>query len=188
MDDPVDQAQLQTAIGQAVRAARRGRSLTLQQVATASGVSAAFLSQTETGKAVPSIMTLHRIAIALGTTTHELLAQSTRSSPTLIDADVEPVRFRDGVDIRFLSAGRPKLTVNELHVAPGADAGEHTSHTGDELVYVITGIVLVELQDDRLYRLKAGDALSYSAETGHRWSNPGTEPSTFLIVNAPPSF
>lgn len=181
--------ELQRAIGDTVRRLRRDRGLTLRQLADASGVSQAFLSQTENGHAAPSIMTLHRIATALGSSTHELLARSSAHVPLLTrGSTTETVGFRDGIAMRFLAPGQQRMVANEIIAEPGADAGEHASHGGEELVYVLEGELTVLLGDAEQHVLGSGDSLYYSAALDHRWSNASVGRTRFLIVNAPPSF
>ena len=52
--------------GARLRAARRARGLTAQQVAAAVGVTKGFIAQIERGEASPSVATLLRICDALG--------------------------------------------------------------------------------------------------------------------------
>ena len=56
----------QYLIGAGLRRARRGREMTLREVAHAAGVTESFLSQVERGVASPSIASVQRIARALG--------------------------------------------------------------------------------------------------------------------------
>ena len=54
------------AVGSAMRRRRKALGLPLRTVAGASGLSIGYLSQVETGKAVPALGTLAQIAAALG--------------------------------------------------------------------------------------------------------------------------
>src|SRR3954453_21849340 len=87
------------ALGRAIRSLRRDRGLTLLQAANASGLSQPFLSQLELGRARPSMRSLHRIAVALGTTQQALLAaaaQPEAGSTPVRGAGAELVAVRDG--------------------------------------------------------------------------------------------
>lgn len=59
---------LQRKIGERIREGRKGKSLTLAQIAERTGLSVGFLSQIELGKNSASVDTLYRIAQALGVT------------------------------------------------------------------------------------------------------------------------
>ncbi len=60
-------------IGGRIRSLRRRQGLTLKQVAQATDLSHPFLSQVERGRTLPSITSLYRIALALGTSPSALL-------------------------------------------------------------------------------------------------------------------
>ncbi len=53
-------------IGKKINTLRKAQGLTLQQLGTASGLSASFLSQVERGLASPTVVSLAQIARALG--------------------------------------------------------------------------------------------------------------------------
>src|SRR3954452_5153102 len=63
-------------LGATIRRLRKEHGLTLVQLAKASQLSHPFLSQLERGLTHPSMRSLYRIAIALGTTQQSLLATS----------------------------------------------------------------------------------------------------------------
>ena len=63
------------ALGIALRALRRSRELTQEDVSFESGVDRAFLSQIERGQQLPSIVTLFKLARVLGTTPSSILRQ-----------------------------------------------------------------------------------------------------------------
>src|SRR5207245_11616581 len=57
---------LRESLGAAIRERRKGRALTLAQMAERTGVSLGYLSQIELGKNSASIETLYRISLGLG--------------------------------------------------------------------------------------------------------------------------
>jgi len=57
---------LNSAIGERIRARRHDLSLTLKQVANRTGLSVSLISQIELGKSAASVMTLYKVAAALG--------------------------------------------------------------------------------------------------------------------------
>jgi len=67
------------SIGERIQRARKVAELSLNALAEASGVSKGYISQLENGGAVnPSIDTLKKIAVALGLTPQDLLAEPKR--------------------------------------------------------------------------------------------------------------
>jgi transcriptional regulator with XRE-family HTH domain len=69
-----DQAVL-TEVGLAIRAARQAAGLTQQAAATKADVQRSYLAGVETGTRNVSVLSLARIARALGTDIHRLLAE-----------------------------------------------------------------------------------------------------------------
>jgi transcriptional regulator with XRE-family HTH domain len=63
-------------LGSAIRARRLSRSLSLVDLASTADLSQPFLSQVENGRARPSLLSLRRIADALGTTPQALFEAS----------------------------------------------------------------------------------------------------------------
>ena len=69
------EAALIRALGTRVRALRHGRTLTVAGLADAAGLSRRFLADLEAGRANISVVRLHRVALALGTTAAGLLEE-----------------------------------------------------------------------------------------------------------------
>lgn len=80
------------------------------------------------------------------------------------------------------------LALDEMEVAlPGLAAhmepdspGMHTTATVD-FEYVISGSVVLELDDGRQIELRAGDTVVQNG-TRHAWRNPGTEPCRMVVA------
>ena len=88
--ESIDGPALAAALGRELRHRRKDLGLTLQQVADLCGLSQPFLSQLENGKAMPSLLALHQVAAALGTSGRELLRPSAPADISLIRADGNP--------------------------------------------------------------------------------------------------
>ena len=75
-------------LGQAIRAAREQRGLSLRELARRVNVSPSFVSQIELGKANPSVGTLYSLVSVLGTTLDDLIGEqpATTAGPELVDA------------------------------------------------------------------------------------------------------
>ncbi len=70
------EADLHRAIGNTIREARKGKDLTLKQLARRTGLSVSLLSQIERAESSASISSLYRIALALGLHMGELFADT----------------------------------------------------------------------------------------------------------------
>ena len=74
-----------------------------------------------------------------------------------------------------------------MTIAPGADAGPEEVHRGDQIIYIVEGKALVQV-DGKEYHADQGSLLTIPAGSGHHVRNPGTTPLFFLTVYAPPEY
>ncbi|EOM77564.1 transcriptional regulator [Rhodococcus rhodnii LMG 5362] len=180
---------LARSLGATIRAIRKEAGLTLATLAQRSGLSQPFLSQTENGNAMPSVVNLHRIAQALGTTAHALLERGTRSSTSLVRAgEGRTVEYTSDATVRFLVDGHRIMEPNEVTAGPHSHTDGTTSHAGEEFVYVVAGTVRMTLEGEPDHVLHAGDTLYYPATVPHAWFNDTDQPARFLITSSPPGF
>jgi transcriptional regulator with XRE-family HTH domain len=169
-----DDASAASRIGHRIRAIRHERSLTLVQVAERSGLSQPFLSQVETGSARPSFASVDRIARALGTTQIELFA-ALADSPTsgTPDSEADDQRtlghsgpFAEG-SVRVLAPSAHSFSPVEF-TAQNGEFGEYFVHNEEEFVYVIEGVVEVDLAGSWSRRV-AGESFFLPPQIQHRW-------------------
>jgi transcriptional regulator with XRE-family HTH domain len=174
------------AIGPKIRDLRRQKSLTLQQLAERSGVSAAAINKVERNGMVPTIATLMKLAGALNRTVGWLVGEeedAERSVALVRAADRRPVfTSKTGLELLGLSGPYgPFFMAGALAtVKPGADSGPNPmEHAGEELVYVLDG-GLEFVIDETSYMIRRGDVLHFRTERRHRWANRGTRPARVL--------
>lgn len=166
-------------MGQRIRRVRKDKALTLVQLAGATELSHSFLSQLERGLARPSMSSLDRIAHALGISQIELmLAGEARGRSAADHGNVHVVRSDEGVrrptrqgEARTLARGNGGVVTLEWHDS-NVEPGRFYVHDEDEFLYVMSGSVLVELDDRGRELLHAGDSIHYPGGTRHRWSSP----------------
>lgn len=184
-------------LGQAVRAAREQRGLSLRELARRVSVSPSFVSQIELGKANPSVGTLYSILAELGTTLDDLIgAQPAGPGPEPGNAPsdtwspvTEPVQAAvgrkrvemSGVVWEQLTHDRDPY-VDFLHVeyAPGSSScapDQLMRHGGREYGYLLRGRLDIQVGFEA-YSLGPGDSIHFDSMTPHRLSNPYDEPCT----------
>ena len=187
--DMVDGSELAASLGGALRVHRKNRSLTLQQLADSCGLSQPFLSQLENGKAMPSLLALHQVAAALGTSAQELLQPSVAADVSLVRGDsARCFELGSGTTVRFLVEGtNHQIGTNLITAEPGAEAYE-LAHDGQEMIYVLEGSLSVSLRDHDPVELNGGDAYAYPSDVPHEWRNIGAISARFLFITTPPSF
>jgi transcriptional regulator with XRE-family HTH domain len=191
-DDVVDGEELAVSLGQALRDRRKSRGLTLQKLADVCGLSQPFLSQLENGKAMPSLMALHQVAAALGTSAQDLLQPSVSTEISLVRGDTTRCYELDELTSAcFLVEGTGhQLETNLITAKRGASAGHPFAHQGEgeEMIYVLEGSISVTLSDHEPVELNTGDAYTYPVSLPHEWINVGEGRARFLFVTTPPSF
>ena len=172
-------------LGSAIRERRRAKSLTLVDLASQVGLSQPFLSQIENGRARPSLMSLQRIAEALGTTPQAFFGgvMAAGAGPVLVRAaDVRTIDV--GTDdesmCRVLLAGDASFHLVEFDGLPTEFLGSF-SHDGFEATYVIAGSVEIDI-DGVVTALRAGDSISYAATLPHRLRSTGKRRAKVLLI------
>jgi mannose-6-phosphate isomerase-like protein (cupin superfamily)/DNA-binding XRE family transcriptional regulator len=176
-------------LGARIRSFRQARGLTLVELAGMAGLSHPFLSQLERGQARPSMVSLERIARALGSSQIELIAAATDDLvPGLNDARVSVVRAVEGPQGPF-GGGEARILVHgDVGFVPmefrgsNRTLGEFYRHDEDEFLHVVSGSALVDLADDGRHELGPGDSIHYTGGTLHRWCSLGEGEYHMFIV------
>ncbi len=169
---------------------RKKRGLTLEQLASASGVSRSMLSQIERGQANPTLAVTYRIAEAFGMTIGELIEQPWRSSSIeRVHGDDPNNLFRsDGeCTIRTLFPLHMEKNIEFYEVRLAADASltsaPHFEGT-KELLTVVSGAARLQSGDSQC-SLSAGDSAHYRADLAHCIANCGKhELVCYLVVTS----
>lgn len=172
-------------LGRAIRARRRERGLTLVALAEAVELSQPFLSQIETGRAQPSLVSLYRIAHELGTTPQAFFggAAADLERPHVVRAG-SPGPMDDigtiGWQPKPLVPGGAPLRAVEFSGLPKRFP-DHLQHDGFEFIHVVRGTAEIDL-DGEITRLGVGDSMSYLARIPHRFRAAGRGKVSLLLV------
>ncbi len=188
MEDGDDQIMLARSLGASIREARKSAGITVTGLAEKTELSQPFVSQIENGHTTPSVLNLHRIAKALGTTAHELLERGARAPIKVVRAvDSRSYNLSPSAVLRFCIGGTRLMDCNEVTAEAHSQADSATAHEGEEFVYVIEGEIRLTI-DGGDYTLGPGDTAYYAATIPHRWFNDTDRRARFLFVGTPPSF
>lgn len=170
-------------IGRKIKALRTGQGLSLQQLATRSGVSAAAIHKVENNSMVPTIAVLMKIAHALDQSVGSLVEER-GSAATVTRADERASERNDATTIERVSAGHGHdLDGRVVTLQADQRSVEFQPHAGEELLLVLSGTVEIEL--DQTYLLHTGDALHLvpgASSRGQRWHNTGKDSAQVLRV------
>jgi transcriptional regulator with XRE-family HTH domain len=172
-------------VGERVREIRTARDMTMQVLATKSGLSVHTLSQIELGKVSPSISALYKLADVLGVSITMFFSEESDKKDVIFLKSDERTRmsFPRGLieglgGEKFLCKVEPFL----LTLENGANSGSKViSHTGHEFVFCLRGQLEYQVEH-QVYELSPGDSILFAAHLKHRWKNPGRRVTTALVV------
>ena len=181
---------IEKRIGERIKHLRLKKSMGLVELGRHTGLSASFLSQLETGRVVPTLRNLARIAMVFSKdlsyffepepqtlfrvhrgNARVRLPQTGVADPTYYFESLGylvPDRQLDPYFAEFL----PHKADRELR--------SH-QHLGAEFLYVLSGRLDVQ-HGDVTHHVEAGDAVYFDANTTHSYLCAGDEPATALIV------
>jgi XRE family transcriptional regulator, regulator of sulfur utilization len=175
--DDVGAAEMGRRVATSVREKRKTRGMSLDQLAAASGVSRAALSQIETQKSNPTLGVLWKIAMGLGVPFSELLGGGSQNASILRRGDSQVLRSADGrMESRPLTpAGAcPWVEAYELRFSARAVHTSDPHATGTrEVVIALNGSVRVRVAGE-VHELGAGDSIAFLADVPHGYENPGS--------------
>ncbi len=175
-----------------LRAVRKTRGLTQDQLAGLAGVSKAMLSQIEQNKINPTVAILLKVCDALNVSVGELLDEVPRQNilHVIRDAD-EHYTFRkdEACEIRTLSPLSLEKSIEHyrIRLAGGGRLQSEPHFAGtEEFLYLARGRLTV-VSDQDTVELHKGDSAHYRVDVPHALINEGkTTAEAFLIVRYPP--
>lgn len=178
------------SLGPKIRSRRRQLGLTLQATADKAGISKPFLSQVERDQATPSITSLSGIARALGVSIQYFveaphIQKLVRRSEELqfFTLDNSPNKYAR------LTGSLPGRQLEGLlvRIPPNTRLEEVTTHSGEELFYVLQGELHLEVEEET-YELNVGDSAHYLSTRQHRWENRSDQETVLLWIGTPALF
>ncbi len=185
LGDDVGAADLGRRVAENLRHKRKLRGMSLDDLARASGVSRAALSQVETCKTNPTVGLLWKIAVGLGVPFADLLGQPKTGISVLRRGDAQVLRSLDGkLESRPLTpAGASSMVeIYELRLsARSTHASEPHAPGTHEFLVVLSGSVRLHVEDETL-DLMAGDSVSFPADRPHSYENSGSSEARYHNV------
>jgi transcriptional regulator with XRE-family HTH domain len=175
-------------VGARLRQLRRERGLTIEQVAAATGLTKGFISQLERDTTTPSLSSLARICDALGVRMGDVFEETGGELVRLIRKNERRAVEWNPNHFLLSPPQERRLQAIESHIPPQTGSGDDAySFPGDvEFVYVLSGALELRVGGD-VYRLDAGDALTYPLREPHTWSNPSKGETAIVLWVAVPN-
>lgn len=180
-----------TEVGPRLRRLRQARKLTLEALAEDSGFTTGYLSQIETGTAVPSLTALGVIAACLESDLAAFFPQEPAKGVRITRAG-DPDRFRIEPNAReehALLTGRfsgGAFTANMARHYPGREV-DRFSHVGEEWALVLSGALRFSIDGEQRV-VAAGEWIHYSSHSSHKAEAITNGPSEVLWLLSPAIF
>jgi transcriptional regulator with XRE-family HTH domain len=176
-------------IGERIKRLRLKKSMGLVELGKHTGLSASFLSQLETGRVVPTLRNLARIAMVFS---KDLSYFFEPEAHTLFRVQKKNERVRmpqTGVDNPTYYFESLAYMVPDRHLDPyyaefvplkGAEARPHV-HPGYEFLFMLEGDLEIR-HGDKINTMESGDSVYFDASTPHSYRCAGKAPAVALIV------
>ena len=176
-------------LGRRLRALRRARRVTLEQLAADTGFTPGYLSRIETGATIPALSALAELAAALGADMTALFPADEESKVRVSRAgDAGRLRIESDPDIRYtvLASRGSEGAFSALLAtyAPGAQPVPYR-HFGERFMFVRSGHGVLEFGGERI-ELAPGSFVHYSSHVEHSLAAAGGGSLETLWLVSPP--
>lgn len=177
-------------IGERIKRLRLKRSMGLVELGKYTGLSASFLSQLETGRVVPTLRNLARIAMVFN---KDLSYFFEPEAHTLFRVHKKGERMRlpqTGVENPTYFFESLAYMVPDRHLdpyyaefVPTKEPGDIRAHVhpGYEFLFLLEGDLEIR-HGDKVNLIESGDSVYFDASTPHSYRCAGTSPAVALIV------
>ncbi|WP_249677873.1 helix-turn-helix domain-containing protein [Pseudomonas abieticivorans] len=173
--DPQPRLKLEQYLGMQIKRQRQAQELKLADVARIAGISQGMLSKIENAQVSTSLDTLSRLCDVLGMPMSKLFSQYDQQGGSALlvkhDEGLEVVRrgTEKGHTYHLLNHTRGPKKSFEAYMVSMDDASEEFptfSHPGTEFLHLLEG-ELIYRHGNQLYRLEAGDSLTFDGDVPH---------------------
>ena len=180
-------------IGDRIKGLRQLKGMGLVELGRHTGLSASFLSQLETGRVVPTLRNLARIALVFSRDISYFFESERGDVFSILRAGERPRLQQSGAavpDYFFESLGIvPDGSEMAPYVAEFLPADENRAqrahqHIGAEFLYVLSGCLQVT-HGEHNEIFAVGDAIYFHSCTTHSYQRLGDDPCTALILTMP---
>jgi transcriptional regulator with XRE-family HTH domain len=163
-------------VGTNLKEIRRAQGHSLDTLAAASGVSRAMLGQIETGKSVPTVTLLWKVAAALGVQVAQLITDPDVPQYTVTRRAEREKAAAGAIRKRSLTerTAHAGYSLDEVCIASGhreTYAPRRDSATAS--IVVTSGVIEITIGEEPPIALEEGDAISFSTGLKHSISNNG---------------
>lgn len=177
-----------TRIGFLLKNRRVESGLSIRELSIKSGVAAGTISQIETGKTSPNLVSVYSLCETLNFPISALFIQDDTDRVKLVRKNERTSFVRntsngESIVESLVTKGESRMWGGIIDMPAGTNSGDYYYHGGEEFVFILEGSITFSLDQVGNYILETGDTLYYPNEIGHRWENHTKEPAKFLIVS-----
>jgi len=179
-------------LGERLRALRRARGLTLQDVASRAGLAVSTVSKVERGLMAPTYDRFSQLADGLGVDIAELFSERGerfRPGEFAVARRGEYRRHETEnyvYEMLFPEVWGKTMTpmMGDLRAFETMRFDRFVSHPGEEFLLVLKGRVTVQLEKMEPVELDAGESIYFDSRRGHLYAAAGGEGARILVVCA----
>lgn len=178
------------AIGPKIRRLRLRKKLGLVQLGEHTGLSPALLSKIERGHLFPTLPTLMRIALVFGVGLDHFFREDSDRPIHAVVRKADRIRLPDKAGrtspaYRFESLDYPvsdrKLNGYYVEIESEDEPSEPHEHSGAEIIYVLRGELVVNLEGED-FTLGEGDSMYFDSAHPHSYRRQGQAPCAAIVV------
>ena len=176
----------QKLISEKWREIRKQQGYTLEEVSRAVGISVAHLSKLENGGNV-SLDMMNRLAHFYRESPLYFMNSSQEEKRLVRKGTGEPIQLKNdpGLEMYSLVSMQEHVMYPVLcFVEPGCGNLTPHTHNGEELIYLLSGVLEIHINDEKPYIMHTGDSFYYRGSDKHSWQNISTKPAKLLWVHS----
>lgn len=181
-------------VGPKIRALRLKKKMGLVELGRHTGLSPALLSKIERGQMFPTLPTLLRVALVFSVGLEFFFAGSREKPILAIVRKRDRIRLPERPGARqtsyqfesldFQATERQFNSYLAEFFPPPPDGVRAHAHPGVEFVYVLTGTLGLQLEEEA-HLLEAGDSIYFDSSVPHSYHRQGARACTAVVVTAP---
>lgn len=181
-------------IGEKLHILRLRKKMGLVELGRHSGLSAAMLSKIERGRLIPTLPTLLRIALVFSVGLDHFFGDPARRPALAVvrrkdrqrfperQGEAHPMYWFESLD--FPAVDRRMSAYFVEFAEPSAYLIKRHHHDGAEVIYLLTGRLLIHIGDAD-HRLAGGDSIYFDSAVPHSYRREGRHTCTALVVTTP---
>lgn len=195
LERPTAKEENSSGLGQRLRKLRKMQDRTLDAIAQEIGLTKGYLSKVETGRQIPPLATLSKLAKALSVDLADLVDENNSRADTCEGVSVVRADERRNVIRGATSFGYDYQSLVQN------SAGKHMSpflftfpaqvlkevvfeHPGEEMIFVLSGLVEIEVGEET-FELRPGDCIYFDSRLRHRGCGKNGEAKALVVLYDP---